>query len=77
MDPQSPFANPHNALPIIGEPKVAGAMLLITIVCPCEGKVPIMGVAGSVYTCTGCQKKWVVNAEVKMNMQIAPVPVVS
>lgn len=71
MDPQSPFANP-SALPIIGQPTVAGVALMITIVCPCEGKVPIMGIAGSVFTCTGCQKKWVVNAELKLKMQITP-----
>lgn len=70
MDPQSPFANP-NALPIIGQPKMVGGVLVITIICTCEAHMPIQGIAGSVFLCSSCQQHWLVQAEVKM--AVAPV----
>ncbi len=67
MEPSSPFAN--TAVPIIGQPQMIGASIVVTFTCPCEAKRAIHTMVGAPPAqCPACQKKWAVGAELKLGI---------
>jgi hypothetical protein len=68
MNPDSPFATPSD-IPIIGQPKIVGAVVSILMLCNCEAHSPILGVAGGTFTCPACKLQWQIQAEMKFMIQ--------
>ncbi len=66
MEPTSPFANAN--VPILGQPTLIGAIVVVTFICPCEARQAIQATVGATAQCPACKKRWAVNAEVKLGL---------
>lgn len=74
MEPNSPFNQPNN-VPIIGQPNIAAATVVILLVCHCEQHVIIQATAGPTpIQCPACKNSWVVGAELNLNISAIPSP---
>lgn len=72
MSPNTP-----SSVPIIGQPTLTGAITTVSLRCTCLEHIPLMGVAGGgPIECPVCHARWVVGAEVKLQIgQVGPAPV--
>ena len=69
MNLDSPFATPGDNIPIIGQPKIVGAVVSVLLTCNCEAHSPILGIAGGVFTCPACKLQWQIQAKMEFQVQ--------
>lgn len=64
---------PQPQVPIIGQPHIAAATVVILLVCNCEAHVAIQATAGPTpIVCPSCRNEWVVGAEINLNLAASP-----